>query len=74
MPDFDLIESLLDQAGGNLERVQELSDRLWAEIEESPPEDQNRLRARFLELCQRRAVMARQQLDAALESAKFKFK
>jgi hypothetical protein len=73
MPDtFELLSALLNQAEADVDKAQKFVDRAIAEIQASPPEDMKEYKERFLELCDRRAEIARRYLEQSLADERFR--
>jgi hypothetical protein len=70
MLDFDRLNDQLDRAGYDLGKVHELYDQVHTEIEATPPDQRPQLDARLLELCHRRAELAKRLLDAHMGALK----
>lgn len=70
MLDFDRLNDQLDRAGYDLDKVHELYDQVHTEIEAAPPDQRPQLEARLLELCHRRAELAKRLLDAHMGALK----
>jgi hypothetical protein len=70
MLDFDYLNDQLDRAGYDLSKVHEIYDQARAEIEAAPADQRAQLQARFLELCHKRAELAKRLMDAHMDPLK----
>jgi hypothetical protein len=74
MVDFDLFRTQLTEAGFDLHKVEEIYERIREAIEAAPQEERPMLQAKFLELCNEQAALAKQVLDAHLSAATGSFR
>jgi hypothetical protein len=74
MVDFDLFRTQLTEAGFDLHKVEEIYERIREAIEAAPQEDCPMLQAKFLELCNEQAALAKHVLDAHLSAATGSFR
>ena len=70
MLDFDQLDDELDSAGYDLVKIHEIYEDVRAQIQAAPPDLQSQLEARLLELCQKRAELAKKVMDAHMEHLK----
>ena len=74
MVDFDLFRTQLTEAGFDLQKVEEIYERIREAIDTAPEKERPMLQARFLELCNDQAARAKQVLDAHLSAATGSFR
>ena len=60
---FDVLESRLDDAGSDLVAIDALMDQFIKQIDSGPHDQKEKNRKRLLDLCHRRGLQARTQLD-----------
>jgi hypothetical protein len=70
MIDFDRLNEELDHAGYDLIEVHKIYDRAQADIQTAPPDQRAQLESRLLDLCQKRADLAKKLMDAHMEHLK----
>src|SRR4029078_4851957 len=74
MVDFGLLRTQITQDGVDLQKVEEIYERIRETIETAPEKERPMLHAKFLEVCNEQAAQAKQRLDAHLSAATGSFR